>query len=161
MVLIEHEDGIFGGEAGSYALSLVHELRQPFVVTLHTVPSTPTPRQRTSSPSCVTAPHIADATSTGDSIQDAEGSAPDDRPPQGRTVLSTFGLVLGVTRLRARTTTVKRLREPWRCGRIRSVIPHRAESRCCAGTLRAPRGRPSGRDDDVPGGRHPVQANRG
>src|SRR6476646_3185817 len=45
VVLIEHEYGIFGGDAGSYVLSLVQELRQPFVVTLHTVLSTPTARQ--------------------------------------------------------------------------------------------------------------------
>ena len=45
VVLIEHEYGIFGGEAGSYVLSLVQELRQPFVVTLHTVLSAPTARQ--------------------------------------------------------------------------------------------------------------------
>ena len=45
VVLIEHEYGIFGGEAGSYVLSLVQELQQPFVVTLHTVLSTPTARQ--------------------------------------------------------------------------------------------------------------------
>ena len=45
VVLIEHEYGIFGGEAGSYVLSLVQELRQPFVVTLHTVLSAPTERQ--------------------------------------------------------------------------------------------------------------------
>jgi glycosyltransferase involved in cell wall biosynthesis len=45
VVLIEHEYGIFGGEAGSYVLSLVQELEQPFVVTLHTVLSTPTERQ--------------------------------------------------------------------------------------------------------------------
>ena len=45
VVLIEHEYGIFGGESGSYVLSLVQELRQPFVVTLHTVLSTPTARQ--------------------------------------------------------------------------------------------------------------------
>jgi len=45
VVLIEHEFGIFGGEAGSYVLSLVQELRQPFVVTLHTVLSTPSERQ--------------------------------------------------------------------------------------------------------------------
>ena len=45
VVLIEHEYGIFGGDAGSYVLSLVQELRQPFVVTLHTVLSAPSPRQ--------------------------------------------------------------------------------------------------------------------
>ena len=45
VVLIEHEYGIFGGEAGSFVLSLVQELRQPFVVTLHTVLSAPSERQ--------------------------------------------------------------------------------------------------------------------
>ena len=45
VVLIEHEYGIFGGDAGSYVLSLVQELRQPFVVTLHTVLSAPSARQ--------------------------------------------------------------------------------------------------------------------
>ena len=36
-VLIEHEYGIFGGECGSHVLTLARHLRQPFVVTLHTV----------------------------------------------------------------------------------------------------------------------------
>ncbi len=45
VVLIEHEFGIFGGEAGSYVLSLVGELRQPLVVTLHTVLSQPSVAQ--------------------------------------------------------------------------------------------------------------------
>jgi glycosyltransferase involved in cell wall biosynthesis len=45
VVLIEHEYGIFGGEAGSYVLSLVKDLNQPYVVTLHTVLSEPTTQQ--------------------------------------------------------------------------------------------------------------------
>lgn len=45
VVLIEHEYGIFGGEAGSYVLPLVRSLRQPFVVTLHTVLSQPSADQ--------------------------------------------------------------------------------------------------------------------
>ena len=45
VVLIEHEYGIFGGESGSYVLSLVQELNQPFVVTLHTVLSQPSEQQ--------------------------------------------------------------------------------------------------------------------
>ena len=45
VVLIEHEYGIFGGDAGSYVLSLVRDLEQPVVVTLHTVLSDPTDRQ--------------------------------------------------------------------------------------------------------------------
>ncbi len=45
VVLVEHEYGIFGGEAGSYILSLVEELRQPLVATLHTVLSEPSVQQ--------------------------------------------------------------------------------------------------------------------
>jgi len=45
VVLLEHEYGIFGGEVGSYVLSFVEELRQPLVVTLHTVLSAPSVRQ--------------------------------------------------------------------------------------------------------------------
>ena len=41
VVLIEHEYGIFGGEDGAFALSLIAELRQPVVLTLHTVLSRP------------------------------------------------------------------------------------------------------------------------
>ena len=45
VVLIEHEYGIFGGEAGAFVLSLVAELAQPLVVTLHTVLSAPSVHQ--------------------------------------------------------------------------------------------------------------------
>ena len=45
VVLLEHEYGIFGGEVGSYVLSFVSELRQPLVVTLHTVLSAARVRQ--------------------------------------------------------------------------------------------------------------------
>ena len=45
VVLVEHEYGIFGGEAGAFVLSLVEELAQPLVVTLHTVLSEPSVRQ--------------------------------------------------------------------------------------------------------------------
>lgn len=45
VVVIEHEYGIFGGEDGSYVVSLADESRQPIVVTLHTVLSQPTVRQ--------------------------------------------------------------------------------------------------------------------
>lgn len=47
VVLIEHEYGIFGGNEGAFVLSLVKRLRQPFVVTLHTVLSEPTVAQLT------------------------------------------------------------------------------------------------------------------
>ena len=45
VVLVEHEYGIFGGEAGEFVLSLAEELEQPMVVTLHTVLSAPSVRQ--------------------------------------------------------------------------------------------------------------------
>ena len=45
VVLIEHEYGIFGGEAGEFVLGLTAELRMPVVVTLHTLLSDPSPQQ--------------------------------------------------------------------------------------------------------------------
>ncbi|MBN1648753.1 MAG: glycosyltransferase family 4 protein, partial [Spirochaetales bacterium] len=45
MVCVEHEFGIFGGEDGTYLLSLLHELRMPIVTTLHTILKEPTPNQ--------------------------------------------------------------------------------------------------------------------
>ena len=45
VVLLQHEYGIFGGADGAYVLSLVEELSQPLVVTLHTVLSEPTKHQ--------------------------------------------------------------------------------------------------------------------
>ena len=45
-VSIQHEFGIFGGEAGEYLLRLTERLRAPIVVTLHTVLVDPTPEQR-------------------------------------------------------------------------------------------------------------------
>jgi len=45
VVVIEHEYGIFGGEDGAFVLSLVSAIRQPLVVTLHTVLSAPSVNQ--------------------------------------------------------------------------------------------------------------------
>jgi glycosyltransferase involved in cell wall biosynthesis len=45
VVLLEHEFGIYGGANGEYVLSFAWELRQPLVVTLHTVLSDPSPHQ--------------------------------------------------------------------------------------------------------------------
>jgi glycosyltransferase involved in cell wall biosynthesis len=45
VVMIQHEFGIFGGRDGEFILSLTAELAVPFVVTLHTVLSEPTPSQ--------------------------------------------------------------------------------------------------------------------
>ncbi|MCS3496313.1 glycosyltransferase involved in cell wall biosynthesis [Bradyrhizobium japonicum] len=43
---LQHEFGIFGGEAGSHILELLSRLSMPVVTTLHTVLSEPTPAQR-------------------------------------------------------------------------------------------------------------------
>jgi glycosyltransferase involved in cell wall biosynthesis len=45
VVVIQHEYGIFGGHDGAHVLSLAAELRQPIVLTLHTVLSAPSIRQ--------------------------------------------------------------------------------------------------------------------
>src|ERR1700710_3013646 len=45
VVVIEHEYGIFGGASGEYLLSLVGALQVPYVITLHTVLSTPSAEQ--------------------------------------------------------------------------------------------------------------------
>jgi glycosyltransferase involved in cell wall biosynthesis len=45
VVVLQHEFGIFGGPDGAYAVGLARELRQPVVVTLHTVLSEPSPGQ--------------------------------------------------------------------------------------------------------------------
>lgn len=46
VVSLQHEFGIFGGEAGEHVLELLRRLRAPVVTTLHTVLSTPNPAQR-------------------------------------------------------------------------------------------------------------------
>lgn len=43
---VQHEYGIFGGEAGSYLLDLVREVNMPIVTTLHTVLRKPSRKQR-------------------------------------------------------------------------------------------------------------------
>lgn len=45
-VWLQHEYGIFGGEAGEMVLELVDRLAAPLIVTLHTVLADPSPRQR-------------------------------------------------------------------------------------------------------------------
>ncbi|HXC37647.1 MAG TPA: glycosyltransferase [Burkholderiales bacterium] len=45
-VSLQHEFGIFGGEAGGHILALLNCLTMPVVTTLHTVVSAPTPAQR-------------------------------------------------------------------------------------------------------------------
>lgn len=46
VVFIQHEFGIFGGEAGGNLLHLMRRLRVPTVVTLHTVLENPSPAQK-------------------------------------------------------------------------------------------------------------------
>lgn len=120
VVLVEHEYGIFGGDAGAYVLSLVEQLTQPLVVTLHTVLSQPSVRQaetlralchhatlvtvftetarrmvveaRLVPPERVrVVPHGAPVVLRPDSVP--EGPVMALKPLDGRTVLSTFGLI--------------------------------------------------------------------
>ncbi len=44
---VQHEYGIFGGEAGAYLLALLRRVNIPIVTTLHTVLEEPTPAQKT------------------------------------------------------------------------------------------------------------------
>ena len=46
VVSLQHEFGIFGGEAGVYLLTLLSRLNMPVVTTLHTVLAEPSPMQR-------------------------------------------------------------------------------------------------------------------
>ncbi len=46
IVSLQHEYGIFGGEAGSHVITLLRELKMPVVTTLHTILTAPTPEQR-------------------------------------------------------------------------------------------------------------------
>ncbi len=46
VVCLQHEFGIFGGEAGSHILALLSRLKMPIVTTLHTVLGHPSPAQR-------------------------------------------------------------------------------------------------------------------
>lgn len=125
VVLIEHEYGIFGGDAGAFVVSLAEELEQPLVVTLHTVLSEPSERQAdTLRALCDRATLVTVFTETARRmVVDAGIVAPErvrvlphgapkvlvdahagEAPPEhisqvalerleGRTVLSTFGLI--------------------------------------------------------------------
>jgi len=42
LCIIQHEFGIFGGDSGTYILSLIHNLKIPFIVVFHTVLEEPT-----------------------------------------------------------------------------------------------------------------------
>lgn len=45
-VSIQHEYGIYGGDCGEYVLELTKRIRKPVVVTLHTILSVPSPKQK-------------------------------------------------------------------------------------------------------------------
>ena len=45
-VILQHEYGIFGGDAGAYILHLVKNLRSPLITTLHTVLRRPSESQK-------------------------------------------------------------------------------------------------------------------
>ena len=117
VVLLQHEYGIFGGADGAYVLSLVEELSQPLVVTLHTVLSEPTKRQaETLTALCRQAELVIVMTETARELLVASGVCSADKirvVPHGaptllaqragayaserasaeRFVLSTFGLI--------------------------------------------------------------------
>jgi len=46
LVYLQHEYGIYGGDAGSHILTLLRKLKMPLVTTLHTVLRDPDPNQR-------------------------------------------------------------------------------------------------------------------
>jgi glycosyltransferase involved in cell wall biosynthesis len=46
LIVLEHEYGIFGGEAGEYVLDLIENLQVPVVATLHTVLPNPLQKQK-------------------------------------------------------------------------------------------------------------------
>lgn len=46
VVSLQHEYGIFGGQAGQHVLTLLQELRMPVVTTLHTILTAPNAQQR-------------------------------------------------------------------------------------------------------------------
>ena len=48
LVCVQHEFGIFGGEAGRHLFTLLNELRMPVVTTLHTILKDPQPEYRAS-----------------------------------------------------------------------------------------------------------------
>jgi len=46
LLVIEHEYGIFGGEAGEYIIDFIENLQIPFITTLHTVLPSPSAKQK-------------------------------------------------------------------------------------------------------------------
>jgi hypothetical protein len=80
VVLLQHEYGIFGGPDGEYIVSLVEQLSQPLVVTLHTVRSEPTPNQTaTLATVCDQAEYVIVMTETARRLLVEGGTCPDDK----------------------------------------------------------------------------------
>ncbi len=46
LISLQHEFGLFGGESGEYIVPFIELIKKPLITTLHTVPSTPTPKQK-------------------------------------------------------------------------------------------------------------------
>lgn len=117
LLCVQHEFGIYGGEAGSHLLALLKEVRMPVVTTLHTVLAAPNPAQRAVMDELVkrSARVVVMARKGAEILEDVYGVPPEkidviahgipDIPfgdtrtakPQfgveGRTVLLTFGLL--------------------------------------------------------------------
>ena len=118
VVVIEHEYGIFGGPEGAHVLSLAAELRQPMVLTLHTVLSAPSVAQaETLRALCDRAALVCVFTETArrmvvdarlvppervrvvphggptELLPEAEPRNGPDVVGEGRSVLATFGLI--------------------------------------------------------------------
>ena len=113
VVVIEHEFGLFGGPAGEAVLELADSLRQPLVITLHTVLSEPSDAQlsvlrRLCGRAVLTTVFtqtarrmiVAQGIASAERVRVVPHGAPDvllsSAPTDeyvGRTVLSTFGLI--------------------------------------------------------------------
>ena len=116
-IWLQHEYGIFGGEAGSHILDLINSTSLPLVVTLHTVLENPSPAERDVLERLLArAEHLIVMASRGADIlrrvhgvdprriaviphgvPDRAFRAPDEMKPrfgwEGRQVLMTFGLL--------------------------------------------------------------------
>jgi glycosyltransferase involved in cell wall biosynthesis len=79
VVSLQHEYGIFGGEAGGHVLTLLRDVRAPVHTTLHTVLARPTPAQRRVMDDVIhLSARIAVMTEGGrDLLRDIHGVSPD------------------------------------------------------------------------------------
>lgn len=117
LVCLQHEYGIFGGNAGSYILTLLRQLKMPIVTTLHTILQKPTgPQRRVMDELLKLSDYIVTMTHKGVEILQAEHTLnksklrliahgipdipfidpnfyKDQYGVEGKTVLLTFGLL--------------------------------------------------------------------